>query len=55
MDHVARDLNKPVEALRELNMYHEGDHTHFGQLLNNSQVSGRCIHCTTKGLTHVVS
>ena len=37
MDHMARVLGKPVEALRELNMYQEGDRTHFGQLLNSSQ------------------
>ena len=41
MDHLARELGKPVEALRELNMYHEGDLTHFGQLLNSSQVQPR--------------
>jgi CO/xanthine dehydrogenase Mo-binding subunit len=35
---VAGKLGKPVEALRELNMYKEGDKTHFGQALQDWNV-----------------
>ena len=40
MDHVARAVGKPPAAVRELNMYKEGDRTHFGQLLEGCQVRG---------------
>lgn len=38
MSMVAGKLGKPVEELRELNMYQEGDKTHFGQALQDWNV-----------------
>jgi xanthine dehydrogenase molybdopterin-binding subunit B len=32
IDQVARMLGKPAHAIREINMYREGDVTHFGQV-----------------------
>lgn len=39
LDQVARTVNKPIEAVRELNLYKEGDITHYTQVLTSSQVS----------------
>lgn len=38
MDHISRALGKPPAAVRELNLYKEGDSTHFGQVLEGCQV-----------------
>ncbi len=38
MDHVARTIGKPVEDVRALNFYGEGDKTHFGQPLEGCQI-----------------
>lgn len=38
MNHVAEYLNVPVENIRSLNMYKEGDTTHFNQRLENFQI-----------------
>ncbi|KAJ9119598.1 hypothetical protein QFC22_003307 [Naganishia vaughanmartiniae] len=38
MSMVAGKLGRPVEELRELNMYEEGDKTHFGQALQDWNV-----------------
>ena len=38
LDEVAKRLGKPIEVIRELNLYKEGDVTHYGQTLNSSQV-----------------
>ena len=38
MTMIAGKLGKPVEELRELNMYKEGDKTHFGQALQDWNV-----------------
>jgi CO/xanthine dehydrogenase Mo-binding subunit len=32
IDQVARMLGRPAHAIREINMYREGDVTHFGQV-----------------------
>ncbi len=40
LDRVARTVGKPLQAVRELNLYSEGDRTHYGQVLNGCQVSG---------------
>ncbi len=39
MDHVARALGMPPAAVKELNLYKEGDRTHFGQVLEGCQVT----------------
>lgn len=44
MDHLARTLGMPPVAFRELNLYKEGESTHFGQILEGTQV--RCRTCT---------
>jgi hypothetical protein len=38
MDHVARAVGRPPAAVRELNLYKEGEKTHFGQVLEGCQV-----------------
>ena len=38
LDRVARTVGKPLQAVRELNLYSEGDRTHYGQVLNGCQV-----------------
>ena len=38
MDHLARTVGKSSGAMRELNLYKEGDNTHFGQTLDGCQV-----------------
>lgn len=38
MDRVARRLGKTTEAVRETNLYREGDVCHFGQKLESSQL-----------------
>ena len=38
MDHVAGVLKMPTEQLREINMFHEGEETHFTQILEKCQV-----------------
>lgn len=38
MSMIAGKLGKPVEEVRELNMYEEGDKTHFGQALQDWNV-----------------
>lgn len=38
VDHIARTLGQPPEAVRDLNFYREGDTTHFGQVLEGCQV-----------------
>ena len=38
MDHLARAVGKSSAAMRELNLYKEGDTTHFGQTLDGCQV-----------------
>ena len=43
MDHLARAVGKSSAAMRELNLYKEGDTTHFGQTLDGCQVCpGTC-------------
>lgn len=37
MDHLARACGKSAAAFREINMYKEGDTTHFGQVLDGCQ------------------
>jgi CO/xanthine dehydrogenase Mo-binding subunit len=37
LERVAREVRRPVEAVRQLNMYREGDRTHFGQTLDGNQ------------------
>jgi hypothetical protein len=41
VDHIARTLGRPPEAVRELNFYREGDTTHFGQVLEGCQARWR--------------
>jgi hypothetical protein len=38
MDHLSRTVGKTPAALRELNLYKEGETTHFGQVLEGCQV-----------------
>ena len=38
LDEVAKTLGKPVEEIRELNLYNEGDLTHYKQEMSSSQV-----------------
>lgn len=45
MDHIARALGKPPAAVRALNMYKEGDRTHFGQVLEGCQVTDARVLC----------
>lgn len=42
VDHIARTLGQPPEAVRALNFYREGDATHFGQVLEGCQVAPVC-------------
>ena len=42
MDHLARAVGKSSAAMRELNLYKEGDTTHFGQSLDGCQVGPGC-------------
>lgn len=52
MDHLARTVGKSSAAMRELNLYKEGDTTHFGQILDGCQVrpGPPCLACyTAKG------
>ena len=39
MDHLARACGKGAAEMRELNMYKEGDTTHFQQSLDGCQAS----------------
>ena len=39
MDHLARTCGKSAAELRSLNMYKEGETTHFGQALDGCQVT----------------
>lgn len=39
MDHLARAHGKDAAEMRELNMYKEGDTTHFQQILDGCQAS----------------
>ena len=39
MDHLARTHGKDAAEMRELNMYKEGDTTHFKQILDGCQAS----------------
>lgn len=49
MDQVARTVGRPVEAVRELNMYKEGDFSPYGQIISSSQVSlCVCMHLLTQ-------
>ena len=41
MDHVAGVLKMPTEQLREINMFREGEETHFTQILEKCQVGHR--------------
>jgi len=45
VDHIARTLGRPPEAIRELNFYREGDTTHFGQVLEGCQARRRPPSC----------
>jgi xanthine dehydrogenase/oxidase len=36
--HVAEQLNLPIERVRQMNLYQEGDSTHYNQLLDQFQV-----------------
>jgi CO/xanthine dehydrogenase Mo-binding subunit len=50
IDQVARTLGRPAHEIREINMYREGDVTHFGQVRS-------LIHHTSPGsraMLHVV-
>ncbi|OHS96541.1 aldehyde oxidase and xanthine dehydrogenase [Tritrichomonas foetus] len=38
IDQVASRVNKPPEEVRKLNMYKEGDKTHFGTVLKNNRI-----------------
>ena len=38
MDHLARTCGKGAAEIRSLNMYKEGETTHFGQALDGCQV-----------------
>ena len=44
MDHLARTCGKSAAEIRSLNMYKEGETTHFGQALDGCQVN--CLHYT---------
>lgn len=44
MDHLARAHGKDAAEMRELNMYKEGDTTHFQQTLDGCQASIVQIH-----------
>ena len=44
MDHLARAHSKDAAEMRELNMYKEGDTTHFKQILDGCQASIVQIH-----------
>ena len=35
VDRIAAHVGKPVEVVRELNMYREGEKTHYGQVLED--------------------
>eukprot|EP00468_Gymnochlora_sp_CCMP2014_P000995 CAMPEP_0167740308 /NCGR_PEP_ID=MMETSP0110_2-20121227/202_1 /TAXON_ID=629695 /ORGANISM="Gymnochlora sp., Strain CCMP2014" /LENGTH=1376 /DNA_ID=CAMNT_0007624181 /DNA_START=571 /DNA_END=4701 /DNA_ORIENTATION=+ len=45
MDHVARHLGMPGHVLREMNLYKEGQKTHFGQVLSNCTVKRAWEEC----------
>ncbi len=48
MDHIARAVGKPSTEIRDLNMYREGDTTHYGQVLDGCQVTNVCFcFCTS--------
>ncbi len=38
MDHLGRTVGKSAADIRSLNMYKEGETTHFGQALDGCQV-----------------
>lgn len=38
MDRVARMTDQPLHSIRQLNLYKEGERTHFGQILHGSQI-----------------
>jgi len=39
IDRIARTLGKSPEHIRQLNFLKEGETTHFGQIMESSQVS----------------
>ena len=41
MEDIARVLNVPATTIRERNLFHEGDKTHYGQLLDECTLQ-RC-------------
>lgn len=45
VDHIARTVGQPPEAIRGLNFYREGDTTHFGQVLEGCQARRRPSSC----------
>lgn len=38
MDQVARTVGRPIEEVRELNLYREGETSPYGQIISSSQV-----------------
>lgn len=44
MDHLARAHGEDAAQMRELNMYKEGDTTHFKQILDGCQASTQQQH-----------
>ena len=47
VDHMARTLGQPPEAVRARNFYREGDTTHFGQVLEGCQVGAASLPATS--------
>jgi len=45
IDHVARHLGMAPESLREINLYGEGQKTHFGQVLDNCTIQRAWNEC----------
>ena len=55
VDRIASHVGKPVEVVRELNMYREGEKTHYGQVLEDcharrcwQEVMANSDYCTRK-------
>ena len=42
MDHLGRTVSKSAADIRSLNIYQEGETTHFGQVLDGCQVTHLC-------------
>ena len=49
MDHLGRTVGKSAAEIRSLNMYKEGETTHFGQALDGCQVTHPCKTLSSEG------